>query len=110
MKWWEKKRLLFNLIIVAVVIIVVIDTYSEYTFDRLLSPIFFIQSILYFLFLNICYCAGWGIQFLRYYYFNGLDDSKAFDITLFVLGTIFTAFVSYAGYSEFFYVYHFPYK
>lgn len=107
MRWWEKKRLLFNLIIVGIIILAIIDTYSHFTIRRLLSPSFFIQSILYFIFLNICYCAGWGVHFLRHYYLNSLDNSKTTNITLFVIGTLITAFFSFDGYSSFFHVYHF---
>ena len=103
MRWWEKKRLLFNLIILGIVVITV-GTYlyeHPHNTDHIFNIPFVVQSLFYFIFINICYCAGWGIQLLTYYYFKIQYDSNALDYVLFVIGTLFTAFVTSAGYLEF---------
>lgn len=103
MRWWEKKRLIFNLIMIGIVSLAV----GVYLFKRpnnfshIFNGIFFVQSLFYFVFINVCYCAGWGIQLLGYYYFNIQYDSKALDYTLFGIGSLFTGFVTYHGYLEY---------
>lgn len=100
--WWEKKRLLFNLIILGMVGLAAIPYIVYYSFgsSRVFSGAFLIQSILYFIFINAAYCAGWGIQCLRYYYSKTQPESDVLNFILFTLGTLFTAFVTYFGYSS----------
>ncbi|MFK7784763.1 MAG: hypothetical protein AB8B56_06600 [Crocinitomicaceae bacterium] len=103
MGWWEKKRLLFNLIISGIVVLCVGAFLFEDSdgIEAVFNRSFLIQSILYFIFINICYSLGWALQLLGYYYFNTQYDSKALDYTLFIIGTLFTSYVTYAGYLEF---------
>jgi hypothetical protein len=103
MRWWEKKRLIFNLIILSIVILAIGTCFYQRpnSLARVFDIPFFTQSLFYFIFINVCYCAGWGVQLLVYYYFNiQYDDSKYLDYLLLILGTLFTGGVTYFGYLE----------
>ncbi|MDG1331584.1 MAG: hypothetical protein P8P74_04595 [Crocinitomicaceae bacterium] len=103
MRWWEKKRLLFNMIILSIIAIVIslhlVERPNSYRY--IFGGGFIIQSIFYFVFINICYCLGWGVQLLRYYYFKTQYDSKALDYVLFIFGTLVTGFFTYTGYLDY---------
>lgn len=104
-RWWERKRLLFNLLMIGIIVFVAAmhlltnsDTPNYYRF----SSDFFVRSIYYFLFINICYCAGWGIQLLAYYAFDIQYNSvKIVNIVLFTIGTVFTGYITLEGYTSY---------
>lgn len=98
MRWWEKKRLLFNAIIIGIALIALIQAFLTGSMNNHLGFSFFVQSAIYLIFINCCYCVGWGLQLLRYYYFNLQSDSKSLDYILFVGGTLFTGLVTYIGF------------
>lgn len=102
-RWWEKKRLLFNSIILLVAFlgVALASTSNSGRIDQLYESEFFILSLLYFILINACYCVGWGIQLLAFYYFKIQHHSNALDIVLFVLGTSFTSLVTYSGYHDY---------
>ena len=105
LRWWERKRLLFNLIMLCIILLAVIP-YLYFQTDALshiLDASFITRSILYFVFINTCYCAGWGIQMLGYYYFKITYDSNVLDYFFFIIGSLFTGYVTYFGYIEFLY-------
>ncbi|MCJ8290199.1 MAG: hypothetical protein HRT58_11100 [Crocinitomicaceae bacterium] len=103
MRWWERKRLLFNMMTLGIIMLAVIPfTISKVDgVSYILSGPFIIQSLFYFLFINIAYCAGWGIQLLGYYYFKIQYDSNALDYVLFIIGSLITGLVTYHGYLEY---------
>ena len=98
MSWWERKRLLFNLIIAGIALLALIPNLIAGTINNTLGLSFIIQSAVYLIFINCCYCAGWGIQLLRYYYFNFQNDSNALDYVLYTIGTLFTGLFTYFGF------------
>lgn len=105
MRWWERKRLLFNLITLGIIMLVVIPFTISHVdgYSHILNGPFIIQSLLYFVFINLAYCAGWGIQLLGYYYFKIQYDSNALDYVLFIIGSLFTGLVTHEGYTEYLY-------
>lgn len=101
MSWWERKRLLFNLIIVGIALLVLIPNLIAGSLYIAVDLGILIRSAIYLIFINCCYCAGWGTQLLRYYYFNFQNDSNALDYVLYTIGTLFTGLFTYFGFLEY---------
>ncbi|NVK65416.1 MAG: hypothetical protein HWE22_12565 [Flavobacteriales bacterium] len=101
-RWWERKRILFNVLQVGIVLFVLFFFYNGSSISAILRSEFIFQSLLYFLFVNFCYSAGWGVHLLLYYYFKTKDTSHILDIVLLILGSLFTSLVTFQGYYMFF--------
>lgn len=101
LRWWEKKRLLFNAIIIGIALLAFVQALLTGTVHNQLGLSFVIQSIVYLLFINGCYCVGWGLQSLGYYYFNIHSDSNVLEYVLFVSGTLFTGLITYFGFLQY---------
>lgn len=96
LSWWEKRRLWFNLLIVAIQFLV---TYSmPIGLENFGMNEAIVLSIFYLIVANICYCLGWGIEILLWYYFKSYKASVTFRLALFSLGLAFSALLTYFVY------------
>ena len=95
-RWWEGNRLLFNSILA---ISGALPFFLKITFLRVsnLSSIF-IMIIGYFIFMNILFCIGWGIDIIKLHYFKSQTFGK-YKVQFCFWGMLFSAvftFISFA--------------
>ncbi len=100
-RWWERKRIWFNVLQIVIILFIIFFMETHWALNKMSRPIFYIESGLYFLFINICYCAGWGAHLLMYYYFKSIDKSHILDFLMLLAGSAFTGLVTFVGYNAY---------
>lgn len=93
-RWWEKKRVLFNLIIVGFSVFLMHEFWN-YPMRAITggSQIIF-HAILFVIFANIAYTAGWIAELMVSYLFDWDGIGNFGRWVLFALGTLFTLVVA----------------
>jgi hypothetical protein len=98
LRWWETRRIWFCLVVIAMQSLMV-WTYWDAILDTGVQLAIVLSSIHLFL-ANVCYCAGWGFEFILAYYWKSNQPRLGLRRALFVLGSLFTVPVTYVLYSD----------
>ena len=91
-KWWEKKRWVYNVILVGVEIIMMLIYWESTKWFGIGESI--IWSFAFTLVANIFFSIGWGIDILVKYYFKKDIFSEKTRFIFFVLGLLFSIFLT----------------
>lgn len=106
MRWWEKRRKWFSLLVVGVQLLVMFS--MPVGLDNFGVQEAILLSGFYLIAANICYCLGWGIEFLLTYYFKSFKPSATLRLALFSLGLAFSALFTYFVYWSTLWYYNIP--
>lgn len=100
LRWWERRRIFYNVVVVILQVIIaweVVVARSE--IDSTLIVLF---SGFFLLIANLCYCLGWGIEFLVAYYFKSIQIREGLRAVLFIFGLLFSLYATIVSYNELF--------
>jgi len=86
-RWWEKKRLLFNILIAICGLVNIILSHKFKTK-------FIVPSIFYGIAANIFFSTGILLEAWDNYYFNGRIHTKNYRLPIFIIGVLFSAFIT----------------
>ena len=99
-RWWERLRLPYNLFVIVlqfIFIYVFIGVDHIGGVGDFLAIVIF--SLAYLFLMNLCFCLGWGLPLLHYYYFKFKPISKSNRIILLISGCILTIIVTFFTYA-----------
>ncbi|MEM6964400.1 MAG: hypothetical protein AAF573_06515 [Bacteroidota bacterium] len=90
-RWWENNRTLFNIVMLCCAGLPAVFGFDQ-IFTIGISSVLF-SYFFFFVLANICFCIGWGIDVLAYYYFQNQDFGK-YKVQLCFWGIFFSGFMS----------------
>lgn len=91
-KWWERKRIIYNLVIIFVQITIALNEWIGVLRWGISDVL--IGSALFLLIANGFYTFGWALEFLIQHYFSGFKQKPIHRLLLFILGLLFSVFVT----------------
>ncbi|WMX13703.1 hypothetical protein [Aureispira sp. CCB-E] len=89
-RWWEIRRIPYNIIVGLSGLLSSFAILSQHPSIKW-TEILWYAALPYGLFANVAYLAGWVIEILIFYYFNGKLNTSIRN-TLLILGTIISLF------------------
>lgn len=89
-RWWEIRRIPYNIIVGLSGLLSSFAILSQHPSIKW-TEILWYAALPYGLFANVAYLAGWVIEILIFYYFNGKLNTSIRN-TLLILGTIISIF------------------
>jgi hypothetical protein len=97
--WWEKKRLLYNIVVNGIAIGRIFFELSKFNTPFTQShflwlPIIFIV-IQFFILANFCFCSGYVLEILEFYYFKKIGFFKYRRWGLLILGYTISVPISF---------------
>ena len=95
-QWWEKRRFFFNIILIIIEVGMMV-LFSKTTLHFGIGNAL-ILTIFYNIAANIFYSIGWGIDVLCDYYRIDFRIEKPFRIIWFLIGLLFSSFITIGVY------------
>ncbi|GAB5556878.1 MAG: hypothetical protein SchgKO_10910 [Schleiferiaceae bacterium] len=86
--WWESKRILFNVLVGISGLVLVIPNFNK------MDASLFMGLVIYGVFANILYCAGFSVELLASFYSKNTLSLRGMRRLLFFLGTAATCVVT----------------
>lgn len=91
--WWEKRRAIFIFFLVAFMVYFIYSHWNYPMRSILGTQAVLWESVLFFVFANLAYYAGWGLEVGLYLIVGKGGMSNPIKWLLFILGTLLTIFV-----------------
>lgn len=98
-RWWETRRILYNIILIACEILLIElipNGVLRWGFSKVI-----LFSVAFTLCANACYTLGFGSTILRLYYSRKTDIQSNLRLLSFILGLIFSIFITFILFGKF---------
>lgn len=85
LRWWEKRRIWYTLALLVTQVGAMLSMLDATVSFGIGDAVF--GSLFYLFAANLCYCLGWGLEFLGFYYLKGYWNGAGFKLGMFIFGT-----------------------